>query len=98
MLKHTSFLTRDLAATLAFYTLLGGTVEKDLLTHEGHRRGVVRLEKTGPLLLGWARISVTSIDERTCEVSWSEHIRLRATSGAFLSRAAVIMAALALRR
>ena len=43
MLKHVSFLTRDLGAVLAFYTRLGGKVEKDLTTHEGHRRGVVRL-------------------------------------------------------
>ncbi|WP_213061276.1 hypothetical protein, partial [Escherichia coli] len=28
MLKHVSFVTRDLAATLAFYVRLGGVVEK----------------------------------------------------------------------
>ncbi|WP_019585947.1 VOC family protein [Deinococcus apachensis] len=43
MLKHVSFLTRDLAAVLAFYTRLGGVVEKDLTTAEGYRRGVIRL-------------------------------------------------------
>lgn len=44
MLKHVSFLTRDLSAALQFYARLGGTVEKDVLTAEGYRRGVVRLE------------------------------------------------------
>lgn len=43
MLKHVSFLTRDLTATLAFYVRLGGMVEKELTTAEGYRRGVVRL-------------------------------------------------------
>jgi lactoylglutathione lyase len=43
MLKHVSFLTRDLTATLAFYAGLGGVTEKDVLTSEGYRRGVVRL-------------------------------------------------------
>lgn len=47
MLKHVSFLTRDLGATLAFYAALGGTVEKDLLTSEGYRRGVVRFGPVG---------------------------------------------------
>lgn len=42
MLKHVSFVTRDLGATLAFYTRLGGVVEKDLTTAEGLRRGVLR--------------------------------------------------------
>lgn len=43
MLKHVSFLSRDLTQTLTFYRQLGGTVEKDIVTHEGYRRGVVRL-------------------------------------------------------
>lgn len=43
MLKHVSFLTRDLSAALQFYVRLGAVVEKDVLTSEGYRRGVVRL-------------------------------------------------------
>ncbi|WP_288482024.1 VOC family protein [uncultured Deinococcus sp.] len=43
MLKHVSFLSRDVGAALAFYARLGGVTEKDLVTSEGHRRAVLRL-------------------------------------------------------
>lgn len=61
-------------------------------------RGSVRLVKTGPVLLGWASIVVVPLGEHACLVRWSEHIRLRRTSGALLSRAGALMAARALRR
>lgn len=43
MLKHVSFLTRDLDAVLHFYAALGAQVEKALTTPEGYRRAVLRL-------------------------------------------------------
>ncbi|GHF34974.1 lactoylglutathione lyase [Deinococcus metalli] len=68
MLKHVSFLSRDLPATLAFYEGLGGVVEKDVVTAEGYRRGVVRV--------GEGRLQFFQI---TGEVPaphghWAEHI------------------------
>lgn len=47
MLKHVSFVTADLDATLAFYERLGGVTEKRLTTPEGGERGVVRLGGSG---------------------------------------------------
>ncbi|MEF2279269.1 VOC family protein [Deinococcus sp. YIM 134068] len=70
MLKHVSFLTRDLTATLAFYARLGGVVEKDVTTPEGFRRGVVRL--------GGGRIQFFQIGTETPNPHshWAEHIAL----------------------
>ena len=70
MLKHVSFLTRDLVATLAFYTRLGGVVEKDLTTAEGHRRGVVRL--------GEGRLQLFEVpgERPQPHAHWAEHIAL----------------------
>lgn len=61
-------------------------------------RGVVRFAKTGPVLFGWAILAVHPLGPDACLVRWSECIRLRGTSGALLSRAAALMAALALHR
>ncbi|KEF34272.1 lactoylglutathione lyase [Deinococcus sp. RL] len=70
MLKHVSFLTRDLAATLAFYKRLGGAVEKNLTTAEGFRRGVVRL--------GEGRLQFFEIqgETPTPHGHWAEHVAL----------------------
>ncbi|MCP2014879.1 lactoylglutathione lyase [Deinococcus sp. HSC-46F16] len=70
MLKHVSFVTRDLAATLAFYVRLGGVVDKDLTTAEGYRRGVVRL--------GEGRLQFFEIPGETSmpHPHWAEHIAL----------------------
>ena len=70
MLKHVSFLTRDLAATLAFYTRLGGVVDKDVETPEGFRRGVVRL--------GTGRLQFFQIgtETPTPHGHWAEHVAL----------------------
>lgn len=70
MLKHVSFLTRDLAATLAFYARLGGAVEKDLTTPEGYRRGVVRL--------GTGRLQFFEIpgEVPAPHGHWAEHVAL----------------------
>ena len=74
MLKHVSFVTRDLAATLAFYVRLGGVVEKDLTTAEGFRRGVVRL--------GEGRLQFFEIpgETPTPHRHWAEHIALHVPS------------------
>ncbi len=70
MLKHVSFLTRDLTATLAFYTRLGGVVEKELTTAEGYRRGVVRL--------GTGRLQFFEVPGETPAPHrhWAEHVAL----------------------
>lgn len=70
MLKHVSFLTRDLGATLRFYADLGGVVEKDLTTVEGHRRAVVRL--------GEGRLQFFEIAGQAPapHAHWAEHVAL----------------------
>lgn len=70
MLKHVSFLTRDLGAILAFYARLGGVVEKDINTPEGHRRGVLRL--------GEGRLQFFEIADEapTPHPHWAEHVAL----------------------
>jgi len=42
----------------------------------GTRRGVVVFDKTGPVLLGQARIAVTPLGSRTCRVDWTEDVHL----------------------
>lgn len=68
MLKHVSFLTHDLRATLAFYEGLGGVTEKDTVTPEGYRRGVTRL--------GQGRLQFFQIPGETPapHPHWAEHI------------------------
>ncbi|MVN87852.1 VOC family protein [Deinococcus sp. HMF7620] len=70
MLKHVSFLTRDLAATLAFYVRLGGTVEKQLTTPEGYGRAVV--------CLGEGRLQFFEVtgEGPAPHPHWAEHIAL----------------------
>lgn len=71
MLKHVSFLTLDLAATLRFYTRLGGVLEKNLVTAEGFQRGVVRL--------GEGRLQFFEVPSEapTPQGHWAEHIALQ---------------------
>jgi len=75
MLKHVSFLTADLPTVLAFYTRLGGVVEKDLTTAEGYRRGVVRL---GPSPEGVGRLQFFQVpgEMPAPHPHWAEHIAL----------------------
>lgn len=70
MLKHVSFVTRDLGATLAFYGRLGGVIEKDMLTREGYRRGVVRL--------GEGKLQFFQMEGQQVQAHphWAEHIAL----------------------
>jgi lactoylglutathione lyase len=70
MLKHVSFVTRDLSATLAFYTRLGGVVEKELTTAEGFRRGVLRF--------GEGRLQFFEVAGETPapHAHWAEHVAL----------------------
>lgn len=70
MLKHVSFLTTDLPAVLAFYTRLGGVVEKELTTPEGFQRGVVRL--------GGGRLQFFEVPGQRPQPHehWAEHIAL----------------------
>lgn len=70
MLKHVSFLTRDLTATLAFYGRLGGMTEKDVVTAEGYRRAVVRV--------GAGRLQFFQIpgEQPGPHPHWAEHIAL----------------------
>lgn len=67
-LKHVSFLTRDLSAALNFYARLGGVIEKDTVTHEGYRRGVVRL--------GEGKLQFFQIQGERAQVHphWAEHV------------------------
>lgn len=68
MLKHVSFLTRDVDAVLAFYERLGGMVEKNLVTAEGHRRGTIRM---GGGRLQFFQIAAEGPQPQT---HWAEHI------------------------
>lgn len=70
MLKHVSFLSRDLSATLAFYAHLGGVLEKDIVTPEGFRRAVVRL---GEGKLQFFQIPGEAVQPHP---HWAEHIAL----------------------
>ncbi|MFW8627579.1 VOC family protein [Deinococcus sp. ME38] len=73
MLKHVSFLTRDLNATVAFYETLGGVTEKNLTTPEGYLRAVLRL--------GEGRLQFFQIPEQAPapQPHWAEHIALHVT-------------------
>lgn len=70
MLKHVSFLTRDLDAALAFYGQLGGVTEKNLTTTEGHRRGVLRLGE------GKLQFFEVAGEAPQPHPHWAEHIAL----------------------
>ncbi|MFC4427410.1 VOC family protein [Deinococcus navajonensis] len=68
MLKHVSFLTRDLKAAVTFYERLGAVTEKHLTTAEGFGRAVLRL--------GTGRLQLFEV---TGEVPlphphWAEHV------------------------
>ncbi|WP_309570901.1 VOC family protein [Deinococcus sp.] len=73
MLKHVSFLSRDLVATLTFYESLGGVVEKDVVTAEGYRRGVIRL--------GGGKLQFFQLpgEQPAPHAHWAEHIALHVT-------------------
>ncbi len=73
MLKHVSFVTADLDATLTFYGRLGGVTEKNLTTAEGYRRGVLRL---GPGRLQFFQIPDGSPRPHP---HWAEHIAVHVT-------------------
>lgn len=68
MLKHVSFLTRDVDAVLAFYERLGGVTEKNLTTSEGLRRGIVRL--------GEGKLQFFGVPDEVPHphAHWAEHI------------------------
>lgn len=69
-LKHVSFLTRDLDATLTFYGALGGKTEKNVRTPEGYRRAVVGF--------GEGRVQFFEIpgESPTPHAHWAEHVAL----------------------
>lgn len=71
MLKHVSFVTRDVDEVMAFYLELGGVMEKLLTTPEGHRRGVIRL--------GEGRLQFFEIANEwpNPHSHWAEHIALQ---------------------
>jgi lactoylglutathione lyase len=71
MLKHVSFVTRDADAIIAFYTLLGAAVSKDLQTAEGFRRLVLKFEGGGKLQFFQAEG-----EQPAPHSSWMEHIAL----------------------
>lgn len=68
MLKHVSFVTRDLSAVLAFYERLGGVTEKRVVTAEGYGRGVVRLGE------GKLQFFEVSGEAPQPHPHWAEHI------------------------
>ncbi|ACO45642.1 VOC family protein [Deinococcus deserti] len=70
MLKHVSFLTRNLEDTLAFYEQLGAVTEKRLVTPEGYGRAVVRL--------GEGRLQLFEVSGQLPHphAHWAEHIAL----------------------
>lgn len=61
-------------------TSLGLLRDTMLITHaeppRGERAGVVVFDKTGPVLLGRARIAVVALGPRTCRVDWTEDVHL----------------------
>ncbi|WP_169579591.1 SRPBCC family protein [Ruania albidiflava] len=65
------------------------------------RRGVVVFDKTGPVLLGRARIAVTALGSRTCRVDWTEDVHLVAPwhlAQPVVDRILAVMTRRALRR
>lgn len=68
MLKHVSFLTRDLGAVLAFYERLGGVTEKQIVTAEGHGRGTLRLGE------GKLQFFEVASEAPSPHPHWAEHI------------------------
>lgn len=68
MLKHISFLTRDLEAAVAFYERLGAVTEKRLTTPEGFGRAVLRL---GP---GRVQLFEVAGQEPQPHPHWAEHV------------------------
>ncbi|MDV6373818.1 VOC family protein [Deinococcus arenicola] len=78
MLKHVSFVTADLDATLAFYGRLGGVTEKNIITPEGHRRGVLRLSNAQG---DGSRLQFFQVQGETPHPHphWAEHVALHVT-------------------
>ncbi len=70
MLKHVSFLTAHFEDTLAFYQQLGGVIEKNILTSEGFKRGVIYFEG--------GRLQFFEIEGAIQKPNphWAEHIAL----------------------
>ena len=70
MLKHVSFLTRDLDASLTFYEQLGAVTEKRFLTSEGYGRAVLRL--------GEGRLQLFEVPGELPQPHphWAEHIAI----------------------
>ncbi len=71
MLKHVSFITTHPDEVLRFYTALGATVIKDITTHEGYRRIVLRFVGGGKL-----QFLVIEGEQRAPYPHWAEHIAL----------------------
>lgn len=71
-LKHVSFLTRDADAVIAFYTLLGAVLSKDLHTSEGFRR--VALEFVGG---GKLQFFEVADEQPRPHPAWQEHLALQ---------------------
>jgi len=85
-------------------TSLGVLRDTMLITRAQHprgaRRGVVIFDKTGPVLLGQARITVTPLGSRTCRVDWTEDVHLVAplgVAGPLVDRVLAVMTRRALR-
>ncbi|GGK12925.1 lactoylglutathione lyase [Deinococcus malanensis] len=70
MLKHVSFLTRELSTTLAFYEQLGAVTEKRVVTSEGYGRAV--------LSLGGGRLQLFEVAGEMPQPHphWAEHIAI----------------------
>ncbi|AWN22870.1 lactoylglutathione lyase [Deinococcus irradiatisoli] len=69
-LKHVSFLSADVDAVIAFYTLLGAAVEKDLQTAEGFRRVVLGFDG------GKLQFFEAAGEVPRPHPAWQEHIAL----------------------
>lgn len=75
MLKHVSFLTAHPDAVIAFYTLLGASVSKDIVTGEGFRRLVLSFGGGGKLQF----FQPPAAPERPAlpeDFAWMEHVAL----------------------
>ncbi len=70
-LKHVSFLSADVDAVIAFYTLLGAAVHKDLRTAEGFRRVVLSFAGGGKL-----QFFEAAGQTPRPHPAWQEHIAL----------------------
>ena len=83
MLKHVSFVTADTDAVIRFYTELGASVGKDLVTAEGFRRLVLTFGGGGKLQFFEVIGTAAQHPADTAELlparphhAWMEHIAL----------------------